>query len=64
MPVCVVSLDTLRRWQVKVSVYCARRISAHLKFPRVQSCYTLSISASQLVFVCGRYRKTRLACVW
>ena len=25
-----VSLDYLRRWQVQVSVYCARRLSAHL----------------------------------
>ena len=30
MPVCVVSLDSLYRWQVQVSVYCARRIPAHL----------------------------------
>ena len=31
MSVCVVSLDYLRRWQVQVSVYCARRIPAHLR---------------------------------
>ena len=30
MSVCVVSLDYLCRWQVQVSVYCARRIPAHL----------------------------------
>ena len=30
MYVCVVSLDSLCRWQVQVCVYCARRISAHL----------------------------------
>ena len=29
--VCVVSLDALCRWQVHVSVYCARRIPAHLR---------------------------------
>ena len=28
---CVVSLDSLCRWQVQVSVYCARRIHAHLR---------------------------------
>ena len=32
--------------------------------PSVQSCCTLSISSSKLVFVCGRYRKSRLPCVW
>ena len=32
MSVRVVSLDSLCRWQVKVSVYCARRIPAHLKY--------------------------------
>ena len=31
MSVCVVSLDYLCRWQVQVSVYCARRIPAHLR---------------------------------
>ena len=31
MYVCVVSLDSLCRWQVQVSIYCARRISAHLR---------------------------------
>ena len=30
MFVCVVSLDSLCRWQVQVFVYCVRRISAHL----------------------------------
>ena len=30
MSVCVVSLDSLCRWQVQVSVYCARRIPAYL----------------------------------
>ena len=30
MLVCVVSLDSLWRWQVQVSVYCAWRIPAHL----------------------------------
>ena len=28
--VCVVSLDSLCRWQVQVSVYSAQRIPAHL----------------------------------
>ena len=31
MYVCVVSLDYLWRWQVQVSVYCAQRITAHLR---------------------------------
>ena len=32
--------------------------------PSVQSCCTFSISASYRIFVCGRYRKSRLVCVW
>ena len=32
MYVCVISLDYLCRWQVQVSVYCASRIPAHLRF--------------------------------
>ena len=39
MSVCVVSLDYSCRWQIQVSVYCA---------PTVQSCCTLSISASSV----------------
>ena len=31
---------------------------------RVQSCCTLSISASYRVFVGGRYHKSRLVCMW
>ena len=31
MSVCVVSLYSLCRWHVQVSVYCARRIPAHLR---------------------------------
>ena len=31
MSLCVVSLDSLCRWQLQVSVYCARRIPAHLR---------------------------------
>ena len=31
MSVCVVSMDCLWRWQVQLSVYCARRIPAHLR---------------------------------
>ena len=32
--------------------------------PSVQSCCTLSTSASNHVFVYGRYSKSRLVCVW
>ena len=31
MSVGVVNLDSLWRWQVQVSVYCAKRIPAHLR---------------------------------
>ena len=61
MSVCVVRLDNLCRWQVQVSVYCARWRPAFLWCNSVQSCWTLSISASYRVFVCGRHRKSRLA---
>ena len=30
----------------------------------VRPCYTLSISAPYRVLVCGRYRNSRLICVW
>ena len=46
MSVCVVSLDYLCLWQVPVSVYCAKWILRILGAPSVQSCCTLSISAS------------------
>ena len=47
MSVCVVSLDSLCRWQVQVSVYCARRIPVHLRCtPVFKSRCTLSISGS------------------
>ena len=61
--VCV-SLDSLCRWQVQVSVYCARRIHAHLRCTQCSIMLHLWISASYRVFVCGRYRKYRLVCVW
>ena len=32
MSVGVVSLDSLRRWQSYVSVYCAWQIPAHLRY--------------------------------
>ena len=32
MYVCVVSLDSLCRWQVQISVYCSRRIHVHLRY--------------------------------
>ena len=58
---CVVSLDYLCRWQVRVSVYCGYRHI--LCAPSVQSCCTLSISASYRVFVCVRYHKSSLISV-
>ena len=54
------SLNYLWRWQVQVSVYCAMRIPAHLGAPSVQSCCTLSISASYRIFVYGIDHKSRL----
>ena len=51
-----VSPDSLCRWQDQVSVYCARRIPAHLRCTQGSICRTLSISTSYRVFVCGRSR--------
>ena len=59
--VCV-SCDSLCRWQVQVSVL--GRFLRILGAPSVQSCRTLWISASYRVFVYGRYRESRLVCVW
>ena len=54
------SLDTLCRWQVQVSVYCARQIPGHITCTQCKSCCTLSISASYGVFACGRYCQSNL----
>ena len=51
MSVCVVSLDTLCRWQVQVSVFWARRIPAHLR------CTQCSIRL-HLIDICF------LSCIW
>ena len=60
----VMSLDYLYIWQVYVSVYCTRRIPAHLRCTQYSILCTLSISASYRKFVCGRYCKSRLVCVF
>ena len=51
MSVCVVSLDSLCRWQVQVSVHCARRIPAH---PRRTQCSILlhHIDICFLICIC------------
>ena len=36
---CVVSLDSLCRWQVQISVYCARRIPAHFRCTQCSICF-------------------------
>ena len=51
MSVCVVSLDSLCRWQVQVSVNCARRIPVHLR------CTQCSIML-HLIDICF------LTCIW
>ena len=55
--------DVCMSWQVQVSVYCARRIPAHLRCTQCSILCTISISASHRVFVYGRYRKSRLVCI-
>ena len=63
MPVCVVSLGYLCRWQVQVSVYCARRIPVHLSCLRC-SIMSLLIDICFIPCICyGRYRKSRHVCV-
>ena len=62
MSVCVVTPDSLCRWQIQVSVYCARRIPADLKCTQCSILF-LWISASYHVFVYDIYRKYRLVCV-
>ena len=59
MPVSVVSLDYLCKWQVQVSVYCARRIPAHLRntqcsilFHLIDICFIPYIANPDL-FVCS-----------
>ena len=61
--------------EMRVWIYCVDCRSRYLCIvlggylriigaPIVKSCFTLSISASYHVFVYGRYRKSRLVCVW
>ena len=62
--VCVfVSLDYLCICQVQVSVYCAKRIPVHLRCTQCSNMLHLVEYVSYRIFVCGRYRKTRLICV-
>ena len=59
--VCVVSLCVYRR-----SIYLYIVLGGFLRIlgaPSVLSCCTLLISASQLICVCGRYRKSGHVCV-
>ena len=49
--VCVVSLDSVCRWQAQVSVYCARRISSHLRCTQCSILLDL-IDISFLVCIC------------
>ena len=46
---CVVNMDYLCSWQVQVSVYCARRIPAHLT--RTQCSILLHLSISVCVWL-------------
>ena len=65
MAVCVLSLNCVCVYGRSRYMYIV--IGGNLRIlgaPSVQSCFTLSISASYRVFVCGRYRKSRLDCVW
>ena len=55
-------LESLCRWQVQLSAYCARRIPAHLMCTHC-SILTLSIFAYR-IFVCGRHHKSRPVCMW
>ena len=57
------SLDYLCRWQVQVSVYCAWRISAHLRCTQCSILWHLMDICFLHVFVYSRYRKSRLVCV-
>ena len=51
MSVCIVSLHYLCRWQVHVSVYCARRIPAHLRCAQY-SIMLLLINICFLPYIC------------
>ena len=64
MSVCVMGLDYLCLWQVQVSVYCARRIPAHRRCTQCSILLHLIDICFLTLFVCGRYRKSRLVCVW
>ena len=63
MYVCIVSLDFLCIWQIQVPVYCVCRIPAHLRCIQCSVLLHLIDIFFLTCFVCGRYRKSRLACV-
>ena len=52
--------------ELRVWIICVNGRSRYMysvPAPSVQSCCTLSISASYHIFVCSRYRKSGLVCV-
>ena len=53
-------LDSLCRWQVQVFVYCASRISAHL---RCTQCWVLLHLINVCFIVCHRHHKSRCVLV-
>ena len=63
MSVCVVSPDSLCRWQVQVSGYCHRRIPARLRCTQCSIMLHHIDICSYRIFVYGRYRKSSLVCV-
>ena len=63
MSVLGVSLDSLCRWQVEVSVYCAWRIAAHVRCTQCSILLHL-MDICFLTCICyGRYHKSRLVCL-
>ena len=62
--VCVVSLNSLCRWKLQVSVYCAWRIPAHLRCTQCSILlHIIDICFITCIFICGRYCKYRFVCV-
>ena len=61
--VCIVGLYSLCRWKSRYMYIVQDGYLSIIGAPSVQSCCTISISASYRIFACGRYRKSRLVCV-
>ena len=64
MYLCVVSLDFLCKWQVQVSVYCARRLPAHFRCTQCSILLHLIDIYFQPCICLWQISQIQTCCVW